>query len=318
MRERRYNIMRTPKIKQSILRNPINELMASEASVRLLRVFIDETEGPISAADAAGRAELSLPGTTAALRRLMKTGFVVRVGGGRSAQYTVAKDTYLMPVLSELFHAEQLRYNAIITAMREACSGLHEVRSAWIERMPTESSEPLEIHAIVEIDSVSWVKRELRVRVESVEREFDLLIELVFHTDADMQVAEISPPEVLLAGVPPQRAIVSSPKVRSHSDMDTRSLRMSAGLAHLVEQDPSLVRAAKDHIDRLLHEGQGMADADLMEWRRILETYSNEKLRHLMTSDSSRAERLRQSSPFFAVLSARERDELMVYLKENE
>ena len=60
--------MRTPKVKQSILRNPLNELMASEASVRLLRVLISETEEPISAADAASRAELSLPGTTAALR----------------------------------------------------------------------------------------------------------------------------------------------------------------------------------------------------------------------------------------------------------
>jgi MOSC domain-containing protein YiiM len=91
---------------------------------------------------------------------------------------------------------------------------------------------------------------------------------------------------------------------------------MAEGIADLLQQNPSLVHAAKGHLDRLLREGQGSADADLTEWRRILDTYSTERVRNLLTSTSSRAERLRQSSPFFAVLSAKERDELMLYLEE--
>lgn len=308
--------MRMPKIRQSVLRYPLNELVASEANVRLLRVLSTEAEGPISAADAARRAELSLPGTTAALAKLVATGFVVRVGGGRSPRYELRCDGRLVPALAELFRAEQLRFEELTANLRDVFSSLAEVRSAWIQRPPLEPAEPLVIHSMVEIDSVSWVKQELRSRVEPLEKDFDIVVELAFHTEADPP-AEDARAEVLLAGVPPSRAETSRPRIRSHSDLDARARRMAEGVARLLQRNPSLVRAAKTHLDRLLREGQGAAEADLLEWRRILDTYSNERLRDLLTSTSSRADRLRQSAPFFSVLSPKERDELMVYLEEH-
>lgn len=79
-------------------------------------------------------------------------------------------------------------------------------------------------------------------------------------------------------------------------------------IADLVRKDPSLVSRTLQYLDRLLREGQGIANADLGEWRQLLETYSTERLRDLLVSESSRARRLRRSMPFLAVLKADERD----------
>jgi len=85
---------------------------------------------------------------------------------------------------------------------------------------------------------------------------------------------------------------------------------MAVVVADMVRSDPTLTRRALQHTDMLLREGQGTANSDLGEWRQLLETYSAERLRELLVSRSSRADRLRRSSPFFAVLTPEERDRL--------
>jgi hypothetical protein len=68
---------------------------------------------------------------------------------------------------------------------------------------------------------------------------------------------------------------------------------------------------AKAHIDRLLKEDPGTATKDLTEWRDILDLYSPQRLSMFLTSSSERANRLRQSNPFFAILNADERSRLI-------
>ena len=71
-----------------------------------------------------------------------------------------------------------------------------------------------------------------------------------------------------------------------------------------------MIQRAIRHTDRLLHDGQGMANSDISEWRQLLETYSAERLRDFLISRSSRADRLRKSLPFLAVLTPGERDRM--------
>jgi hypothetical protein len=78
----------------------------------------------------------------------------------------------------------------------------------------------------------------------------------------------------------------------------------------LVDRDPSLIERARRYLDRELKEGHGAADADLREWRQILEDYPITRLLKFLTSSSSRATRLRQSSPFYPVLVSSEREKL--------
>ncbi len=97
----------------------------------------------------------------------------------------------------------------------------------------------------------------------------------------------------------------------SHQEKDRQLEEMSRQLSAFVKKDTSLIRRAKDHMDRLLRDDPGMAHGDLKEWRNILDTYSIQRLRRFLISTTERATRLRQSNPFFAVLSAAERVQLI-------
>lgn len=102
----------------------------------------------------------------------------------------------------------------------------------------------------------------------------------------------------------------------THRQKDDQLKLMSRKLADIIQQDASIVRRAKDHIDRLLMEDQGTAAGDLIKWRNILDTYSIQRLVRFVTSSSERAKRLRQSNPFFAILNTDEWSTLAAELGE--
>ncbi len=89
-------------------------------------------------------------------------------------------------------------------------------------------------------------------------------------------------------------------------------------IAGLLDKNPSLIRRALRHIDRVLKDDPGSAAHDLEEWKAILGTYSLERTRDFLVAQSSRAERLRQSSPFFAVLTPPERDRVLELMESGE
>ena len=53
---------------QNPLRYPLNELLSTQAHIRLLRVMTNEVDGPLTASDAAKRAGLTVPGAQKALK----------------------------------------------------------------------------------------------------------------------------------------------------------------------------------------------------------------------------------------------------------
>jgi hypothetical protein len=67
----------------------------------------------------------------------------------------------------------------------------------------------------------------------------------------------------------------------------------------------------------MLKKDHGAANKDIDEWRDILETYSIRRLSQFLISTSERANRLRQSNPFFAVLKPDERSRLLNGLGAN-
>lgn len=299
--------MRPIATEQSSLRYPLNDLLGTPANVRLLRVLADEVVGPISAAEAAERTGLTETGARRALGRLAKTGFVLRVGGGRSQQFALKQDDSLNESLAGLFRTERTRYEELIEAIRKTLNGLPEIRVAWLAALPRKLGEPLEIGLVAHSESLAWLNTEVRRRITDIEQRFDVTIEVRGFTRAD--APPVSWEEVkLLAGVPPvRRTRVQTPLV-DHAARDQRALRLSEAIVELLENDPSIVRRAARHLERLIKDEPGAAAEDLREWRAILETYSPERLNRFLVSTSPRANRLRQSSPFFAVLTADERD----------
>ena len=270
--------------------------------------------GPITTADAAERAGLTEAGARRALGRLEKTGFVRRVGGGRSQQFALREADPLAAELVMLFRSESDRYQALLSALRDVLESLVEVRLAWIDAPPDRVGEALHIGVIGDSQSLSWVGDEIRRRIATIEATFELTIEVHRFTRAD--APEIEWDEVtLLAGTPVAGATAQEPELARHSDREQRALRLSEAIASLLDRDPSLTRRAISHLERILDEDQGAAAHDLREWYAILSQYSNERLREFLVATTSRAQRLRQSSPFFAVLNPDERDEVLQRLE---
>ena len=160
--------------------------------------------------------------------------------------------------------------------------------------------------------------RKLRTQLNQVENAFDLTIEIEGYTKADISDLSFEDFTALYGILPlpdsPIRHQTKSPL--THREKDRSLHRLSRKIADAIEQDTSLVRRALENIDRLLMEDHGMATRDIREWRDILETYSIQRLSRFLTSTSERANRLRQSNPFFAVLNSDEKARMASALED--
>ena len=214
--------MRPIATEQNALRYPLNQLLGTQAHVRLLRILSNEVVGPITTADAAERAGLTEAGARRALGRLEKTGFVRRVGGGRSQQFALREADPLAAELVMLFRSESDRYQALLSALRDVLESLVEVRLAWIDAPPDRVGEALHIGVIGDSQSLSWVGDEIRRRIATIEATFELTIEVHRFTRAD--APEIEWDEVtLLAGTPVAGATAQEPELARHSDREQRA-----------------------------------------------------------------------------------------------
>jgi DNA-binding Lrp family transcriptional regulator len=280
----------------------------------------NEVNGPLSASDAAKRAGLTVPGAQKALGKLFRSGFVSRVGGGRKHQYEIRYTERLVQVALELFQAEKDRYEQLLSTIKKEINNLKPYpRAAWIQEFPKEIGKPLTLGMLHETRHLTNCIRKLRTQLNQVEKVFDLTIEVEGYTKADisdLRFEDFTP----LYGVLPSsdshiRQVMKNPL--THMERDRRLLELSRKLAETIQQDTSLVRRAIEHLDRLIKEGQGTATRDIKEWRDILEMYSIQRLSRFLTSSSERANRLRQSNPFFAILNPEEQTRLVHGLEDN-
>jgi len=300
--------MRSPRIQRSILRYPLDEIFASPALVRLIRVLFHDVAGPVGVTEAAKAAGLSAVGARKALENLERLGMAERVGTGRAQKYGPKKANPYSHILSQLFEQEQAQHEGMLEQLQRAIA-VPEVRDAWIDSVSGGSGRTLQLNVIAETKAISWIGPELRTRLIEIEKQFDLIIEVAVSTRADNQ--EVPRGATVLWSSGDVGGADRIPGAQTHSESEERSLRMSRALAELIRTDPSLVQRALQYTNRLLREGQGTANSDIGEWRQLLEAYSPERLRELLVSKSSRADRLRRSSPFFAILTPDERDRMM-------
>jgi predicted transcriptional regulator len=299
---------------QNSLRNPLNELLGKEAHVRLLRVLATEVDGPLTPSDAAKLAGLTIPGAHKALNRLIKSGIVVRVGGGRRHQYELRRSEELVKALMKLFQSEKGRYEALLSAIKE---GIEKVvpypHSAWIQELPGEFGDPMIMGILHETKHLSSYIHILRKKLHQIEREFDLTIEVNGYIKADLPSLEVDKVTPLYGFLPfpDKHSRDTYAALGTHDEKDQRMLELSHKLAEAIEHDTSLVRRAKEHVQRMLKKDHGLATKDIEEWRDILESYSIRRLSRFLTASSERANRLRQSNPIFAILNPDERRRLL-------
>ena len=95
----------------------------------------------------------------------------------------------------------------------------------------------------------------------------------------------------------------------SHQWVDAMNLEMSRRIARKIRREPALFGQA---IETLKHwkKIRRPAPLALLEWERILQRNSPEKVLVLFTQPTEDGNRLRQSAPFCGILTERQADRL--------
>lgn len=92
----------------------------------------------------------------------------------------------------------------------------------------------------------------------------------------------------------------------THRVLEARSLALHCRIAQKIMEDPSVINIARRNIEAWSRKAVGESPHYLVEWQRILEQ-PWPQVAALITEQSEKAARLRQSSPFAGVLSPSER-----------
>ena len=149
----------------------------------------------------------------------------------------------------------------------------------------------------------------------------DLTIELRVLTMADIQTLSAAARReldhiILLLGPAPLDLVSSGARrgkgqVRKHQALDARSAKTAAFIAERLKRDPVLLENARQYLDQRIPGAAPGERLELEEWRGLLRSISVPRLRRFLVSEDPRAVRLRQSSPFLAVLSDADRAALV-------
>lgn len=291
---------------QDVVQFPLNELLGTGANVRLLRLLAAEVSGPVGTPEAADQTGLTKAGARRALRKLVRTGFVEEIGGGTAQRFQLRDDPVTDQIRS-LFRVERDRYHRLTSQLRAVLGSLTEIQTAWIDAPPTRPGHPLHVGILSDTRSLNYLEEQVRQRINEIESDFELTIEIHLFSPADAPDVPWSEIVLLAGHVQRSMPVIGS----SHSDRIERAALVSRLVADLIQRDSTLLARAIRYVDFQLEGDIGSASHDLREWHDILSRYSPQRLAEFLRSDTPRAQRLRQSSPFFAILNPEEREVLL-------
>jgi hypothetical protein len=86
-----------------------------------------------------------------------------------------------------------------------------------------------------------------------------------------------------------------------HAKIDQENRERDKRTAAAIRVRPELIQVARDNLERWLLTDGNPAHAALLEWRAIMDFLTPGEIADFLESDSPKANRLRQSSPFIAM-----------------
>jgi DNA-binding transcriptional ArsR family regulator len=336
--------MRPPTHRQSALRAPLNQILGTEANVRLLRA-LSEHGAPSSPAELARRTLLQPTTVYRALVALEDAGIVEPAAGGAPARVALSTRHPLGPAIAALFAAERARADDLHEALQNLASSVKPPPVAvWLEgasSLPGQStsdeesrgrgsederSAALILDVVASGSSLDDTTQTLRESVEKIEHRFDVTIGVRGWTLPDLEALPKTERERLslaipLSGLPPSAALnrdaggrrgPGQTQLRAHADHDRRALALAAAIADKLARDPSLVERARAYIAKRTTGASSGERRELAEWDRLLRTASPARLRRFLVDPGERATRLRQTLPFLGLLTERERRQALV------
>lgn len=318
--------MRPTKHPQGTLTHPLNQILGTEASIRVLRAIL-LSDIPIGIAELGRRTSLQASGLPAVCARLEDMGVIEMVGRGRSRQFRRSSRGPLVNALANVFTVERSQAEVVMSEVRQAVQGAaFMLRAAWIEgpvaRNEDRPGDAIVVVALTGADAVEQLRLALWSQLLHVQETRDVPIELRVETEADLvacddaRVAELDRALPLIGAPPmdlarPRAAEPKAPRMKRHEDVDARLMRMATAISDRLRTDSSLVEAAVAYIHRRALTASATEQLELREWKAILSTMSVPRVRRLLVENSARGRRLRQSLPFLGVLSPADREQLM-------
>jgi DNA-binding transcriptional ArsR family regulator len=312
--------MRPPKHSQSSLLRPLNEILGTQANVRLMRALALSTV-PLTSGELAKRAELGRTSIYPALNALERAGIVEFVGAGSQRQVQMRQRHPLARPLAQLFQAEARRFEELVAALRELVAELSlQPMSAWAEwREQDDATATLRLYFVARPEEVEKLFDDFNSRLAKVEQASDVHVAVHGLTRSELKALSSAQTitlnkAILLAGAPPIALLEPSrpggtgATLRSHDEHDARSRRLALAIATKIKRDPGLLSLAQHRIQRRTLKASPGERRELTEWKRVLSTMSPARLRRFLLENSERAIRLRQSLPALNLLSPAERD----------
>ena len=316
----------------SVLHAPMDGILGKTSHVRLLRV-LTEYEHPIPPVQLAHETRLDLSGVLRAIKSLAETGIVESIGVGGGRLFAFNTTHYFAPVIRQLFDAERRRRQDLFDALQRAVQTVQPApRAAWIAGPHAVGQDTLHdamrVGVLVNVRDRHGTTEVLVERARDIERRFGLTIDLVLYTMADLAtLTEVQLDALrnvrLIDGVPPVHLVDAGPAVtayddaepvaapakhlpRTHAQLDLESRRSAEAMARAIERDPRVVERATRWIAQRLPQASEAERHALREWAHIL-TMPTHRIVAFLRDPGERATRLRQTSPFHAVLDAADR-----------
>jgi predicted nucleotidyltransferase len=176
----------------------LNTLLASEGNVRVLREVLRHG-GELGVSEIAARSGLSPQHVRLVLAQLVKSRVVAALGLGRARLYRARLDHPLAKPLAALFRAEDERFAALRTAIREAADAArpHPV-AVWlygsVARGEDGPESDLDLAVIAEEGCLGTVVAQMRDTLRDRAEELSASLSIVGATPADVRRAEIGDP----------------------------------------------------------------------------------------------------------------------------
>lgn len=314
---------------QSRLRAPLNDILGREANVRLLRV-LSLAGTSLSAGDLAQQAGLGRTSVYPTLSALETTGIIEYVGIGTQRQVRFRHDHPLAGAIEGLFRSEAGRLDALVDQLRAVFGSLKPVLSAWLDGRAltdraTEESQAnadfMTCYLVAEPKTLPAILEDVRSRLPKVEKRFEVNIDTVGMARSEIGfrlTPEAFRDPVLLAGVPPL-ALLDEGEMKSvrelrnkvmHAYHDDSARRLSHAIALRLQQDPSRMDIARNHVQKRMRAASKQEQLELKEWLRLL-SLPPAMLQRFLVDPSPRATRLRQSLPALGLLTPREREAVL-------
>jgi hypothetical protein len=230
-----------------------------------------------------------------------------------------------------LFSTETQHFKDLLDTMRLIMYNLKEQpQSAWIFGRTAEGKDeygdPVQIAVLGKLKTVDSLTGEFREKLiqDKVESNFDVTIDIRGVTVADLETKPTLTEEgmIHLWGIDPKEYLNpqrdESDSVKSHKDHDERSLKESKIWTELLKSNPEIIPRTLSFLDKQFDKTPTGEKLELLQWKNLLENSSFQRLKKFMESDSEKAVRLRQSLPFWQVLTENEKNKFEQLKQESK